>query len=242
MPNAGPSGVTRNALLARFPPALLQKLTPEFRLVTLKSEQVIQQPGQPIEEAFFPLSCVLSAVTVMDSGAAIEVASVGKEGAIGLLSFCGVVSPNRHFAQVPGESLKIDARRLDDFARLNEGVRLVLMRYHSAFLSQISHSVACNGLHSLAQRCARWLLITHDRMDNSDNLPLTHDFLSMMLGVRRAGVTEALQALRDQGAITTTRGAIHVEDREQLEKAACECYHRVKRIYDEMLSGDGSGR
>ena len=231
----------RNQLLACVDAPRLSELLPELRRVNLKVEQVIHQAEQLIEEAYFPLDCIVSAVNIMENGAAIEVASIGKEGAVGLLAFCGRTSPNRNFIQVAGEALKIDAQRLDDFLRLNEGVRQVFMRYHSAFLSQVSHSVACNGLHTLPQRCARWLLITRDRTE-SDKMPLTHEFLSMMLGVRRAGVTEALQMLRDAGAISYTRGAIHVEDRRRLEKAACECYGRVKRIYDKMLSGDGQPR
>lgn len=233
---------TRNSLLALFPVLLLEKLLPQCRLVKLDAEQVVQKQGERIERTYFPLNCVISAVTEMEKGAAIEVASIGKEGAVGLLGLSGFISANVQFTQVAGEALHMDAEGLEEFARSNDGVHDVLMRYRTAFVGQMSVSVACLGLHALPQRCARWLLVTHDRLDQAPDVPLTHKFLSMMLGVRRAGVTEALQALRERGAITYRRGVIRVKDRRRLEKAACQCYRRVKDLYDEMLPGSDRTR
>src|SRR4051812_33618992 len=132
-------------------------------------------------------------------------------------------SPNKVIVQVSGDALRMKADAFKEEISRDATFRRVMFLYHTAFLTQVSYSVACNGLHPVRQRCCRWLLMTQDRV-HADELPLTHEFLGMMLGVRRASVTEVLQPLQDEGLIRGTRGTITVIDRAGLEKAACSCY------------------
>ena len=189
----------------------------------------------PIEFVYFPYNCVLSAVTMMSDGEGIEVGTVGNEGAAGLTAFLGpAVSPHRMLVQVPGEAVQIEARVLKREARKNPTFHDLLLKHHYAFLSQITQSVACNGLHPLLKRCCRWLLMTHDRVEG-DELPLTHEFLSFMLAVRRPGVTETLHSLQENGLIQNGRATITIIDRAGLEAAACECYQIVVDEYERLL-------
>ena len=128
----------------------------------------------------------------------------------------------------------MSARELLELVRHHPELRKLLALYQSVFFSQVSQSVACNGLHSIIKRCCRWMLMTHDRLDSAE-LPLTHEFLAMMLGVRRTGVTEVLQSLQERGLIKNGRGAITVVDRKGLEQAACECYQIVNDEFKRVL-------
>jgi CRP-like cAMP-binding protein len=130
--------------------------------------------------------------------------------------------------------LRIEAGSIRGFAKESSTLYEVLLAHHYAFMSQVSQSVACNGLHSVIKRCCRWLLMTHDRVEG-DEVALTHEFLSFMLGVRRPGVTEALSTLESQGLIKTARGTITITDRGGLERASCDCYRLVKEEYERML-------
>ena len=136
--------------------------------------------------------------------------------------------------QVADAADQMDADFLASEAQANPPLHELLLKHHQAFLSQITQSVACNGLHSVSQRCCRWLLMTQDRVEG-DSLPLTHEFLAMMMAVRRPGVTETLNALQDQGLITNGRGAIKIENRKGLEAAACDCYRAVVKEYERLL-------
>jgi CRP-like cAMP-binding protein len=128
----------------------------------------------------------------------------------------------------------MDANVLMEECRANAVLTEVMLRHHQAFLAQITQSIACNGLHPVVKRCCRWLLMTHDRIEG-DELPLTHEFLSIMLAVRRPTVSENLQILQDQGLISTSRGVIRIIDRKGLEAATCECYRIVAAEYDRLL-------
>ena len=145
------------------------------------------------------------------------------------------VSPHRVFVQISGKALVIDGRRFYSIAKQDDAIGNLLAMYHQAFLFQISQSVACNGLHFVSQRCCRWLLLTHDRVEG-DTLALTHEFLSMMLGVRRATVTEVLRELQMRGLIQSKNGKINVLDRKGLEEEACECYRTVTHEYERILA------
>jgi CRP-like cAMP-binding protein len=189
-----------------------------------------------IEQVFFPLNCVLSAVAVMRSGDAIEVATVGNEGVSGLPALSVVAtSPNRVFAQIAGDALRADAAIFNRESKQLPKLAETMTSYQQVFLFQVSQSVACNGLHPIGPRCCRWLLMTHDRVEG-DDLALTHEFLSYMLGCRRSGVTEVLQSLKQQGLISYSQGKITVLDRERLEQSTCECYQDIRDEYNRLLN------
>lgn len=175
----------------------------------------------------------------MEDGSSIEVGTIGNEGVVGPASYLGLPSsPNEVFMQVAGEGLRVEADTLVREVGRGGRLRETLVRYHAYSLFEMSQSVACNGLHSVYQRCCRWLLITHDRLPSND-LPLTHEFLATMLGVRRASVTLVLQPVQDHGFIRGGRGAITVVDRNGLEVAACECYQKARDEYDRLLGKNG---
>lgn len=220
----------------RLPAASYQRIQPLLKSVTLKVGQVLYEPRTQVEQVYFPVTCVTSAVMVMQNGAPIEVATVGNEGALGMPALAKVtVSPHRVFAQIPGDVLRADAAAFNARAREDEVVWTTLSLYHDAFLFQISQSVACNGLHVVKPRCCRWLLMTHDRVP-TDEVALTHEFLSFMLGVRRASVTVVLNELQDEGLIQSGRGKVTVLDRAGLEQASCECYQAVTQEYERLFA------
>ncbi len=192
------------------------------------------RPAPPIDYAYFPMGAVLSALTVMQDGNAIEVATIGNEGLVGHYGTGGSRSPHRVIVQVEDGGLRIAARLLQSEGDRDEPFRELLTAYHIAFMSQVSQSVACNGLHRLVQRCSRWLLMTRDRVGAND-LRLTHDYLALMLGARRASVTAALAPLQNAGLVRSSRGRIIITDGPGLEARACECYVVVRDEYDRLL-------
>ena len=192
--SAGP----RNRFLACLPEASYRRLEPLLEPVSLSSGQILYEARGLIEYAYFPMGAVLSALTVMQDGNAIEVATIGNEGMVGHYGFGGMRSPHRMIVQVENGGLRIQSRALEREAAKDGRLRELLTAYHVAFVSQVSQSVACNGLHRLVQRCCRWLLMTRDRV-GSDELRLTHEYLALMLGARRASVTEALRPLQEGG-------------------------------------------
>jgi CRP-like cAMP-binding protein len=225
----------RNRLLARLDSSDFARLSPHLQLVPLQYDQAIYNERGPMEYAYFPISGVISAVTTMDDGTAIEVATIGNEGMAGLPSLIETESsPNRLFVQVAGNAFRMPADLLRREAQNGSSVKRALQLYQNAFLVQVSQSVACNGLHTVQQRCCRWLLITQDRVQETI-LPLTHELLSIMLGVRRQSVTEVLQNIQDMGHIQYRRGKIEVTSRKGLEIASCECYQKVKSEYERLL-------
>ncbi|MCE9528036.1 MAG: Crp/Fnr family transcriptional regulator [Planctomycetales bacterium] len=201
----------------------------------LESGQVLYQAQSEIEYSYFPTTGTLSSVVVLSTGDMIEVATIGREGMVGLPSFLEENrSTNRVFCQVPGDVLRIETNRLERAAMQEGPLRKVLLQYQAAFMFQISQSVACNGLHVLPERCCRWLLMTHDRV-GGDEIRLTHEFLSAMLGVRRSSVTETLQELARKGLIEYGRGKIVIKDRQGIEDGSCECYESVRAEYSRLL-------
>jgi CRP-like cAMP-binding protein len=196
---------------------------------------VLYQPNQPIEDAMFPLEGVVSMLTIMKDGTGIEVATIGNEGMVGLPIILGPqLASSRFIVQVPGSGLRMSAEILREETRRDTPLRRVLVLYHAAFLKQISQSVACNGLHTVEQRCCRWLLMTRDRV-TQESFPLTHEFLAEMLGVRRSSVTEVLHPLRAKGLLQAHRGRIEILDRPGLEALACECYASVNDEYSRLF-------
>ena len=215
---------TRNKLLALLPPAELARVMAVSTLVTIRSKDGLFTPGGRIEHAHFPEDSVISLVTHLEDGDAVEAMTVGNDGFTALALLNGVGSMNcEGVGQVTGKAWRIPQR---DFVALlsycPELVR-VLHRYSQLVFETVSQSAACNRLHLVEQRCARWVLMSHDRVGRS-TFDLTQQFLSQMLGVRRAGVTVAMGNLERAGLLTHGRGWITVADRKGLEAASCECY------------------
>jgi CRP-like cAMP-binding protein len=231
-PRAAPHG---NRLLARLPPAEYQRLLPRLKLVPLELKHVLYEAGSAIDYAYFPNRGVVSALTVMEDGRAIEVATVGDEGMAGLPLLVGAkTTPNRVIVQVSGDAMRMGANVLMEEVSRDTPLRRLLVLYHSAFQVQVSQAVACNGLHSVHQRCCRWLLMTQDRA-HSDVFPMTHEFLAEMLGVRRSTVSEVLEPFQKKGLIRYNRGKCTVLDREGLKAGSCECYRRINEQFARLF-------
>lgn len=226
-----------NALLAALPPGERDRLPTER--VSLGIKHVVYEPNGPIEHVYFPLTGVMSLVIVMSDGLAVEAATVGNEGMVGLAVFLGAeTSPHRAFSQIPGEALRATA---EDFrAEVARGGALdaVMRRYNQALVNQMSYSVACNRLHSVEERMCRWLLMTHDRV-GADRFPLTQEFLAQMLGVRRPSVTVTAGVLQKAGFIAYTRGNVVILNRPGLEESSCECYRVVRDEFARLLGREG---
>jgi CRP-like cAMP-binding protein len=226
-----PFSESGNSILARLSESEFKRLRPFLKSVPLPAKKVLYEARAPIDYVYFPATGIASAMTVMEDGMSIEVTTVGKEGVVGLTAFVGgATSPYEVIMQVPGQGLRMKADVLKEEAKRDSPLQKLLALYLTAFLTQISYSVACNGLHTAEKRCCRWLLMTQDRMGSSA-LHLTHEFLAIMLGVRRATVTEVLRPLQERGVIHCGRGVIKIVDRSALEALACECYRTVNEEF-----------
>jgi CRP-like cAMP-binding protein len=193
------------------------------------------EPGQPIEYVYFPLTGVISMVSVTRDGESIEVATVGNEGAVGLPIFLGSQSsPGKAYAQVPGESLRVRADIFQREVEKSAPLTKVLHLYTYALLVQISQAMVCNRIHSVTQRCARWLLMTHDRV-RMNSFALNQESLGYMLGVRRTGASEVAARLKERGVIHYSRGTIQVINRLGLESLSCECYRVVQQEFQRLF-------
>jgi CRP-like cAMP-binding protein len=228
---------SEHRLLARLPRVVFERLAPLLQAVALPAKLVLYKVRAPLDCVHFPTSGIISAMTVMENGSAIEVATIGNEGMSGLTAFVGgESSPYEVMVQVPGDGLRMKANDFQPEVGREGPLRDLLVRYYTAFSTQVSYAVACNGLHTVEKRCCRWLLMTQDRV-GADLLPLTHEFLAIMLGVRRASVTEVLRPLQEQGIIHNGRGEITILDRAALKANPCECYRVVEeefaRLFDE---------
>ncbi|WP_020476565.1 Crp/Fnr family transcriptional regulator [Zavarzinella formosa] len=227
--------VSGNHLLARLPPADQRRLAPHLEPVPLAFSQILYPPGGPVDFVYFPEHGVVSVVAVMADKRTIEVGLCGREGAVGAAAVLGdPTSPFRVQVQVAGDGMRIGIDAFRHASKAGGAMHRLLARYHAAFLTQTAQSVACNGLHSVRQRCCRWLLMTHDRM-GADVFDLTHEFLGMMLGVRRASVSEVLNPLQADGLIGYERGRFTVHDRSRLEDQSCECHAFVQSQFDRLL-------
>src|SRR5580693_5141231 len=219
-----------NRVLASISTKEYGRLRPQLEPVTLRFGQVLYQPGARIKHVYFPLDCLISLLTAVDKRRTLEVGMVGNEGMAGMPFILGMgVSGVRALVQGGGKALRIASAPFRiEFAR-NPALQQALYRYTYALMAQISQTAACNRFHSAQARLARWLLMTRDRVD-TDEFPLTHEFLAHMLGVRREGVTEAASALKRRGLIDYSRGEIHILDRKRLQGASCSCYQIVREV------------
>lgn len=226
---------TANWILTALPDEEYARLDPHLVPVTLALRQPIYMPLEPIRHIYFPENAMISLVAITSEGASVEVGVVGREGVTGIPALLGVdATPNESMVQIANGALKMRAEVAREEFKRGGVFQDLILRYVQANTIQISQTAACNRLHSIDERLARWLLMTQDRAA-SDELTLTHEFLAMMLGVRRAGVTNAATNLQADGYINYKRGHITILDRAGLEEASCECYRIVKAEYERVL-------
>jgi CRP-like cAMP-binding protein len=226
----------RNHLLGALSHEDFARIAPYVEQVRFEQRQLMLEEGDPIRYVYFPETTVASLVSTMRTGGTVEIGTAGCEGMVGLPLFLGdVTSSVRAFAQIPGTALRMEADEFVDLSSAPGPLHDLLLHYTHAFLTQIAQAAACNSAHLVEERCARWLLMTHDRVDG-DEFPLTHEFLAFMLGVRRPGVTIAMRGLQDAGIVRYTRGWVEIVDRIKLESVACECYEVVRAHTERLLS------
>jgi CRP-like cAMP-binding protein len=231
-----------NRLLRAIPPDEYARLLPYFERFQLEPMQMLAEPGERIPHVYFPESGIVSILRRMRDGTLIEIMTIGREGMAGISVTLGdPVSSLLITGQVPGACKRMDAEAFADILPNLERLSELLRRYVLTVFEQVAQSLACNSLHSIDQRCARWLLMTHDRVPG-DEFVLTHEILAQMLAVRRAGVTEAAGALQRAGVIRYTRGRVTVRDRSGLEGFACECYAALRDEFDRLLGDEAIAR
>jgi CRP-like cAMP-binding protein len=221
----------RNKILLDMPPAQLKRLRPQLESVHLKLGDVLYEPGARIQHCYFPNDGVVSLLTVLAPHKAAEVGMIGSEGVVGMSAAVGMnVSRLRAVVQGAGSALRMTAPALQREYAASNALHRGLFRFNQSLMGQIAQSAACNRFHRVEMRLARWLLVTRDRL-RSDNFFLTHQFLALMLGVRRARVTTAAGGLAQRKLISYSRGSIRILDSRGLETASCECYEKVKAMY-----------
>ncbi|MCC5648438.1 Crp/Fnr family transcriptional regulator [Nostoc sp. XA013] len=223
-----------NKLLAALPTSDYERLIPHLKLVPLPTRQVLYEPGEPITHVYFPQHAVISIVTSMKDGSTVEVGIVSNEGMVGIpVILGGNTTTTRAFVQVAGAGMQMDADVLR--TEFNSGaIQNLLLRYLRAIYTELTQSCACNRLHTLEERLARWLLTVSDRLE-SEEFPLTQEFIAQMLGVRRSGVTVAASSLSRAGMISYQRGQINILNREDLEATSCECYRVIQKEFVRLL-------
>jgi CRP-like cAMP-binding protein len=228
----------QNRLLAALDAEDLGLVASKLVPVILEKGALLYDPGDMVDAIYFPDDCVISLMTLMESGAAIESAAIGREGALGLMA---AVSPrqslSRAIVQVPGRARRISAAHLHRAWEQSAQIRDLIDRHNEALFAHAIHSVACNALHSVEARFCRWLLTCHDRI-STDTVALTQEFLADMLGVQRTTVTAVARTLQEKGAIRYRLGVVDIIDRGVLEQLACECYGVIRRTYERLLPED----
>ena len=224
----------RNQLLNAFESASRARVDPYLERVEYRLGDVVCEAGGLLSHAYFPDGAVLSLLTVLGNGAAIETANIGREGAFGLSAIFSGVSYNRSLVQLEGGLVRVPMKSLQAEFNRSAHIRNLVVSYSETLLAQIQQTVACNSMHSVQERICRWLLMMHDRTDGQD-LVYTHEFLAEMMGVNRKSVTLAAQAMQAAGLITYRRGKMQVLDRPGLEAAACECYAVVRERFAAFL-------
>jgi CRP-like cAMP-binding protein len=227
---------TQNHLLAAMPAAEFQRLSPHLELVDLPLGDALYEPGGQLDHVYFPTTCIISLLYVLENGASAEIAVVGNEGILGISLFMGgETTPSRAVVQSAGFGYRLRAPLLkEEFNRAGPVLRL-LLRYTQALITQMTQTAVCNRHHSIEQQLCRWLLLSLDRLSSS-SLTMTQELIANMLGVRREGVTVAARSLQRAGLIRYSRGRIDVLDRPGLEKTVCECYAVVKAEFERLLS------
>jgi CRP-like cAMP-binding protein len=226
-----------NRLLDSLPPAQKAELAPHLEKVRLELKELLLEQGKRIDSVYFPLTAVASLLNLVQDTSGVEIATVGNEGLVGLSVSWEINTLNpQEFVQcqVPGDALVMDAETFAAKVAAGGELTWLVHRYTQAFVSQIGQQVACNGLHSIEERCARWMLLTQDRV-GSDEFPLTQEFLAQMLGVRRPSVTVVAGILQQAGFIRFHRGRITITDRRGLENSSCDCYRVLREVFDRLV-------
>ena len=232
----------QNRLLRALPRSEYRRMLPDLEDVSLPHGHVLFAARERITHVYFPQHCVVSLLTAIADEEGVEVAVVGNEGMVGLSVFLGGgVSTSRAVSQVPNEARRLTVRAFRRALARGGALPGLLLRYAGAMLSQVTQCAACSQRHAVAARCARWLLMAHDRVGR-DRFPLTQEFLGQMLDVERVTVSAAARGLRDVGAIRYRRGTITIIDRARLEREACACYRIIADDYARALDGAGAGR
>lgn len=226
------SSISPNRLLAALPAIDYKHILSLGETVSFDLRDVLYRADGVINHVYFPSTGVISMVLILLDGRTVEVAATGNEGMIGVsVALQGQTSPMQVFCQVPSETLRLPRKAF--ITELNKGGRFhsIIQQYIRGVIDDASQLIACNCLHSIEERCARWMLTTHDRVV-SDEFPLTQEFLSFMLGVRRASVSLVAGTLQTAGLITYHRGTVVIQDRERLEEVACECYQSMRNSHE----------
>jgi CRP-like cAMP-binding protein len=233
-----PSPALQNRLLAALPPEDHGLIAPHLVQVDLERGRLLYDPGDPIETIYFPTDGVISLMTLMENGAAIESATIGREGALGLMA---AVAPrqslSRAIVQTPVRTARMSAAALHEAWEKSPAIKQLVDRHSEALFGHAIQSVACNALHSVEARFCRWLLTCHDRI-SSDTVALTQEFLADMLGVQRTTVTAVARTLQEKGVIRYRRGVVDIMDRAGLEALTCECYGVIHRTYERLLPAE----
>ena len=222
-----------NSLLAALEPADYEALMADATIVALKLEKRLYKQDERIGEVYFPLDCMVSLLVQPLDGPLVEAATIGREGVVGTVGLTlNQTAIGTHFVQLPGMAVRIGAEALAKHLS-NRPLRSLIDRHQYALTRQILFGAACNSLHATEQRCARWLLMTHDRA-GTDTFPLTQEFLAHMLAVRRATVNASTASLKKAGFIHYVRGQLTIVDRTGLESACCACYRSIWQAYDKV--------
>jgi CRP-like cAMP-binding protein len=229
-------GRPRNRLLAALPDDDFRRILSFLKTIPISTRLVLQKQGEPFQHVYFPNGGVCSITTVLADGTTVEAATVGDEGMLGVEAFLtdDAIAPGETVVQVPDTSAEMMS--VEDFRReiaRHGALHDILGRYTQVVIAQMMQSTACNALHQVQQRCARWLLMTHDRM-HEQNFTLSHEFLAVMLGVQRPTVSVVAATLQEAGLIRYTHGRVTVQNRRGLESAACECYPIIRAHFDRL--------
>jgi len=226
----------QNHLLEALPPDVYRRLARRFEHLSIKRGTVLHEPGDRIRHLYFPLTCLVSITITTRDGETAETGVAGNREMVGVNAFMGgsETTQTRYAVQIPGDAIKVRSEPLLRAFNRSKPVRDVLLNYTQAMIAQISQNAACNRLHGVKQRYARWLLEVRDRI-SSDELPLTRQFAGEMLGVRRATVSDVSLLLEKDGLVSVRRGMTYIDDGEGLEAVACECYGVVKREHERLL-------
>jgi CRP-like cAMP-binding protein len=230
---------TANAILKALPREEYDQLLPFLDLVKLSREEILYHSDEPIEHVYFPNRGTVSILAVFENGQTVGIAMVGNEGMCSVSAFLGSITvPLEAIVQLPGDAFRLRVELLRKEFRKCGHLHDLLLRYTQAYIIQISQNAACHRAHHIENRLARCLLMCQDRSLSAD-LPLTHEFIGMMLGARRSGVTQAAQQLRDRGVISYARGRIVITSREGMEAVSCSCYPILKSKFDQLI---GTGK
>jgi len=235
-----PSPKAVNRLLAALPDAEYQRLVPHLEYVPLPLKQVLYKRGELIEYVYFPHRAIVSLISTPEEGSNVEVGLVGNEGIVGIPAALGDnIATTTAMVQREDSGMRMEPSLLKTEFQQGGSLQSLLLRYTQALYAQTSQTAACNALHQLDERLARWLLLVCDRVE-SNELRLTQEFISQMLAVRRAGVTEAANRLQTAGLIRYIRGRITILNRQGLEAASCPCYGIIKGEYDRVLGAENA--